>query len=701
MTHDLIVRCAAIMLSTLAAVTAQDAFDLQVPVKIWGDPPSAAVQEINAHLPPHLRLSWFVDKALDESLDQAPMLEAQHQSVRQVLDAYCQQAGLAWSGTTRGVWIWKPVPAEHIASWSSSLGSGSAADRAAALHRLVQAATPDALGAVLTAYFTGDAEAQALARSALRGLVGISPGSPAGSLAEAFDAFGDLDRSKHRIAYPGTHSSKLPAPWVALACVLADPTQRTRLEQRIAAQEKPATDLTLLSIAVAGRVEAIRPALELWKTPAETGHGGWTKSGSWEPKGIAARAGSLLAWAWGPAEAAHDHEAAAKKFREELLGGNPDEIATLNRQIQDLDRQLGELRHDKKTHAARIKELEGQRRAAEARIGAINKAVENRLKIVDGFDGYGPASAAVLAELVSDTSADPLLRQKAAVKLQRLREPAVVPALIHVCREDQEPRVRQDVALALGASRETTAIAALHQDLDQAASPVARLNAVRGLILSGHPEAGAWVLKRLLALPATESEQRQTLLHYLGLFRSQAALDHLIATAQGTGEIGDRLSATAGLSRSTTRRARETLAILLADATQPEQLRTLAVDAFIPKVVSEIDRCHPVLSQTITGTRSEALSKKLIEGLQHCARLMSPADPRHNAIAHQAIALIQDPALPSNARQIALNTFKYTTNDAAIVDALRSLHAGTKDPIMKAFISKALSQAEASLSAPK
>ena len=163
--------------AALALAAAEDAFDAQVPVKIWGDPPSAAVLEINAHLPPHLRLAWYVDKTLDESLDGAPMLEAQNQNVRQVLDAYCQQAGLAWAGTQRGAWIYRPVPPDRIAAWSSALAGGGSAERAEALHQLLAAATPETYGALLTAYASGDAEAQSLARGALRLLVGISPGS--------------------------------------------------------------------------------------------------------------------------------------------------------------------------------------------------------------------------------------------------------------------------------------------------------------------------------------------------------------------------------------------------------------------------------------------------------------------------------------------------------------------------------------------
>jgi len=676
------------------SASASSLFEREADIKIWGDGPIRALEEINAHLPPHERLAWFADGALDETVEPGPVVELEGARIGAVLNAYCEKTGLEWGGSGRAVWLWRPAEEGVVNAARAKLLEGEdRATKAAGANALHLAASPAAWTALFEALAKGDEETRDVAYRTLASSLVIGSAGFDNAFKAAWNLLGDADRSKWRIAPPPEHGLDLPAPWAAFAVLLEKGEARDAIASAIDGHGAPAKDLPLLLFGALGRLESAEPELAKWfQKPGEVG--GWIAGDGWQQRYLRGRAKSVHAWAHGGGDEgeAPDYDRRAAELRAYFESLDPEKLQQLRADIGVLAKQIKELEKNKKENKQKIDQLKKAKRGKEHQLRDLEKKADRQVRQLREFDSYGKASAQALVDLVTDTGADDIARITAAEKLAGYRLPSIVPPLIDVARNDQEPKLRQEAYATLGHSRQKPAIASLREDMADPSSGLTRRYALRGLVFSGHPQAGEWILARLAEVEL--QEERNMVIQFLGGVHQELVGEALAAMVEdGTAPIQDRLSATAALSLHPTGAARTVMrTVVLGD--HPAKMKELAIEAFIPQKAADVPRCLPDLLAIIEQSTTPEVQLRAVEGTQLCANKLDPADPRQKDIAGASLALVVDREVDNNVRKTALNTFKYTApNDDHILQALETAAEKETHPVMRTFFGHAIRKA--------
>lgn len=701
------------------ALQAADGLDQSLSINSWRDRPSEFFAEINTRLAPADRLAWHASGAVDAIVYPGVTLEQTNSSLGAVIDAYCQANGLDWATADGLAWIHLPEQPAVVADAVAQLGSDDAATRAAAADTLALADHPVAIRSLLTAWAdaiaAGNDEVAADARVGLGLCLGVGRATIASPFHLAYALWGHPDRSRWRQNPLGALDEwDMTSSWVAVRLALADERSQQQLDTILTKHPKLTADLIAMSLGALQGRPAVVGALKTWAhDPFDTGVWG---AGGWQQRYIAGRARGLLRTYFPDSDAPELKGQKAKDDKKKKKGkkdqGDQAEADPVHPATAILQRvresnliaTYEELRNAERTWTAAVKgaqarndpiamkELRKEKNELDRRQGNTNKELEEQMKQIGKLaemDTDSETIAALVALITDREQVYDLLRGAAAQAAEAHRAEALAPALADCLLNDDQPRAQRHAAVSLGAQRHAGGIAKLHEALQQEASVGLRKHAIRGLARSRYPEAGDWVLTRL---EAAKPEERQFILQFLALFRHPPANKLLIQLAQNEqASKPDRLSAAVALGRVPTEAAEEVLTSLLGVDSDPA-LKKQILQSLIPRDPADIENNAPILLQVAARDRDEEVLKIAIEGLQLCARALGPGHPIKQQVADLSLTIIKDRTQANNTRRLALNSFKYTDVDEALLAEMEAVRDGEKNPIMRKFASIACTQ---------
>ncbi len=659
------VRCFLLLL-TLAGLGAAEPVGLDRPVSVnlWSDRPSEALAEIMVNLPQAERFAWYVQPALDQDLYPGCTIERRNEPVRQVLDAYCALAKLQWKAAGRHVWLFRPVEAAQVAGWAKALTGESAKDRRPAGEQLRRAATPESLAALVAAAGHADPAVAAVAREQLAQFLGV----PAWGLQDltytAKALFGDLDQRLPRQLNLAPVADYGPAeirfsPWAALRVLFQDPTAAALVPPALAATPKLLTDVPMLIVGAAARSPLVQEPLAVW--------------------------GGLGA----PAGKAKPGDDAKNAVRPLQIDGPPWIVSHVGRRAKEVAAWIGE------TPAPAAVDVAAKAAALLAAIAATDKKSLDK-----GTQDLGKAKGQIieLGRLRGDPPAEALIklagheheliREEVARSLGNFRQAAVVAPLAKLMQQENEdqPRVRTAAAVSLGRTRLPEAAVALKAGAVNPNSPQTRLDATRALAENRVPGTYELIKERLVEVK--EPAERNVLIQLLGFTRSPKAIEDLLALTAATVALEDRVSAAAGLIAVPTDAARKRLGELLTSK-DDRGLRLMTIKGLTPRSVEDARRYAPLLVTAVANETDEEVGLAIVKAMGLAADYTQKADPERVAIAYAALRLVQNHA-NSNIRSEAIETFRHTGANAAIVKALEAVRDGLNNPVLKMKISNSL-----------
>jgi hypothetical protein len=703
--------CAGLLLCAglLAAGETPGILDDTITANLWRCRPGELLAELNLHLPPHRRFAWYVAHDCDTSIYPGPDITARNQTLRAVLDGYCQQTGLAWVERDRCLWIYRPVAADVAAGRAPAILAADAAARQPAMGAVLAHPDPLGLRQLLGALASPDAAVRQDARRFLTLVLGARETSLANPRQLVIDIFsGNLPHLAQPRAMISEYGDRQVAPWAGMYIALHEETSRAAVRGAIRSLDAEALsrDLPLLTIGCLALLDEVGPALDLRRQRNTEGFGDW--EGRWimgrsqqVAKWIADRRGNV----W-PAD--RDYDAAARTLRASAIGG--ERLTTLLAEVAAADaeaeRRQAELDALKEANAGK-----DQIRAAEARVKEARnqgdgprKILDSRdrenKKVIDGLrDGFGLA-AVMLAEIAAEQGTDLAVRMLAMNALDLHRNPAAVPMLVQICRHDPHPVMRTMAARVLGALGDDTAVAALCESLNDMTDLMNRQGGATGLALTRYPEAGAMLMRRLAACTGEENrKERENLLQYLGMCRDPAGDALLQEQAIHGTEPNDRTAAVLGLSFIPTPTAQAALVQIINDPGQDLSLRQAAVTSLTPQDSEQARRNLPIFLQALPKQTDVELALNMVDAIWKGSRYLTASTPLKAEVAEVCIAIFRDPATHTKIRTRMLNVFKNTDNSPAILTGLQQAHDAEKDKIFKGFIAIAIENVKRGLKA--
>ncbi len=678
---------------------ADGAFATELTLNLWRLKPSEVVEEINLRLPPYQRLAWYVNANTDGLVYPGPMLTCKDQTVAEIIGAYCEacEEPLAYSTTSRGVWIYRPAPADSVESWKQALtDGGSETAREKAILGILDQPSPKGVRQLLVGLTAKNAATRRACYRALARLLGASRRGFESQARMCRDIFsGDLPHLYRPIATMDEYGEAVPAPWVWARIALKDQQARTALEHAVADADLT-RDLPLLVLACAAKLPAAKPALKQRAEKDIDRHGGWVQN--WV-KGYAKR---ILRWLEddGAAEPVSpaDYAKQAEEARAAIIGPEVlEELKALQPKADRLKREYQRLKkadEDKET----IKAAEKAYKEVAERISHLEKQLNKRDKVnVNQIDrlvsAHGEPAIGVLMDLITATDYYVGLRQLALDKARRqLRSPAMVPGLTTILIEDKAPQLKMMAGRLLGLLRVEGGLEVLRREIDNPDSMAIRKAAAVGMALSHATDAAGLIKARLEA--AKNSEERQFMLQALGWTRDPEAVEFLLEVSSSEETVQERIAAIYGLSVMENARVKQMLVDVINDTRRSLMLRTAAVEGLKPKNGQEAQRYLPILLDTLPSQTNEKLSVTIINAIWTGAKYLNSGADLKRELGTRCAQMVADKQIPTRVRMHLLNLFKHTDNTAEAIAILEEVLAGEESPISRRFLKIAVANAK-------